>query len=168
MATDPPVSVEVTQDELRDLIRAMRAEADGKELRKELAKSLRDDLKPHADRARNGALSIPDGGSATSPKLRPAIARSIQPRVNLTMRGAGASIRARRTPRVRDFANAPKRTNSRKGWRTQSWGNGQWRNQVGKIGWFDDAMQNVGPDAKATIRRIVDEMAQRIAQRTGG
>lgn len=166
--TNGPVGVEVTQDELRDLIRVMRAEADGRQLRAELAKTLRGELKPHADRARNGALSIPSGGSATSPKLRPAIAKSLQPRVNMTMKGAGASIRARRTPRVRDFANAPKRTNSRQGWRTQSWGNGTWRNQVGKIGWFDDAMENVGPEATQAIRRIVDEMAHRIAQRTGG
>lgn len=165
---NPPVAVEVRQDELRDLIRAMRAEADGRELRKELAKSLRDTLKPHADRAKNGALSIPGGGSATSPRLRPAIAKGVQQRVNLTMRGAGASVRARRTPRIRNFTNAPKRTNSRRGWRTQSWGNDQWRVQMGKPDWFDNAMRGIAPEATADVRRIVDEMARRIAQRAGG
>lgn len=168
MAGNPPVSVEVRQDELRDLIRALRAEADGKELRKELAKSLRDTLKPHADKAKNGALSIPSGGSATSPKLRPAIAKGVQQRVNLTMRGAGASVRARRTPRIRNFTNAPKRTNSTKGWRTQSWGNDVWREQVGKPDWFDNAMRGIAPEATADVRRIIDEMARRIANRTGG
>jgi vacuolar-type H+-ATPase subunit F/Vma7 len=163
-----PVSVEVRQDELRDLIRALRAEDDGKVLRKEMAKALRDTLRPHAERAKNAALSIPSGGAATSPKLRPAIARSIQPRVNMTMKGAGASIRARRTPRIRNFSNAPKRTNSRKGWRTQSWGNDKWRVQMGKVDWFDNAMRGVEPEARAQVKQIVDEMAHRIASRAGG
>lgn len=163
-----PVGVEVRQDDLRDLIRAIRAEDDGRVLRKELAKSLRDTLRPRAQQAKSGALSIPSGGTATSPQLRPAIARSIQPRVNMTMKGAGASIRARRTPRIRDFPNAPKRTNSRKGWRTQSWGNDQWRVQIGKVDWFDNAMRGIAPEATADVKRILDEMARRIASRAGG
>lgn len=160
-----PVGVEVTQEGLRSLLRALRSEADGKDLRKELRKELKDVLKPRADRAKNGALAIPSQGAGTSPALRPAIARGIQPRIDLALRNPGASIRAKRTPRIRGFANAPKRTNSRKGWRTQSWGNDEWRVQFGKIGWFDNALQGVGPEAREAVAKVINDMAERIANR---
>ncbi|MGY0060863.1 hypothetical protein ACWY4P_30685 [Streptomyces sp. LZ34] len=146
-------------------MRALREEEDGRALRRDLAKGLREAVKPYAEGASNAALSIPSHGSSASPALRPAIAKGIKPQADLTARRTGARVRVRRTPNVRGFSNAPKRTQSRKGWRTQSYGNDRWRVQFGKIGWFDDAFNGVESQAREAIFRAMEDMARRIAER---
>lgn len=160
-----PVDVSVTQDGLRALLRALREEEDGRALRRDLAKGLREAIKPYAVRASNAALAIPSRGSGTSPALRPAIAKGIKPQADLTARRTGARVRVRRTHNVRSFSNAPKRTQSRRGWRTQTYGNDKWRVQFGKVGWFDDAFIGVESEAREAIFRVMEDMARRIAER---
>jgi len=68
---DPPVDVSVTHDGLDALVRAIRAEADGKELRKELATNLRAALQPAIGDARAGIMGMASAGMGTaSPGLR--------------------------------------------------------------------------------------------------
>lgn len=160
---DDPVDVTVTQDGLHSLLRAIRAEEDGKELRKELARNMRDALKPAADRAKSGIMGMASSGPGTSPALRPAIAKKIRPEVKLGGRWTGARVKARKTPAIRGFANAPKRTQSAS-WRTQSWGRG-WREQHGKVDWFDRAMQANAAAYRAAVAEAMEAMAARIASR---
>lgn len=162
---DAPFDLSVTHEGLDSLVRAIRAEEDGKQLRKELAKEMREALKPAAALAKSGIMSMSSAGPGTSPALRPAIAKRIRPEVKLGGRWTGARVKARKIPGIRGFANAPKRTQSASGWRTQSYGNGVWRTQNGKVDWFDRAMEGRINDYRAAVARAMENMARRIAAR---
>lgn len=164
MAEEPPVDVEVSIDGLDSLVRALRNEEDGRELRKELAKNLRDALKPAAADAKSAIMAMP-ASQSVSPGLRTGVARKIAPEVKLGGRWTGARIKAKKTPGLRRFANAAKRLQQQAGWRTQSWGRGQWRTQTGKVDWFDRAMDPVAPRARQAVNDAMEAMARRIRDR---
>lgn len=154
-----------TIDHLEGLVRALRAEEDGKQLRKELAKNMREALKPAAVQAKSGIMSMASTGR-TKPALRPAIARRIRPEVRLGGGyWAGARLKARKTPNIRGFANAPKRTQSADGWRTDTFGRDEWRVQFGKREWFDRAIEADKPLYRRKVYEAMEDMAGRILAR---
>lgn len=150
---------------LEALTRALRAEEDGKALRKELAKNMREALKPAVVQAKTGIMSMQATRTA-SPALRPAIAKRIRAEVKLGGGyWSGARVKARKIPGIRGFANAPKRTQRPSGWRTDTFGRGQWRVQMGKVDWFDRAMEPDAARYKHAVAEAMEAMAQRIADR---
>lgn len=156
----------VTTEGIDSLVRALRAEEDGKPLRRELGRNMGRSLQPAAADAKAGIMSMASAGMGTSPALRPTIAAKIRPEVKLGGRWTGARIRARKTPGLRGFANAPKRTQSAKGWRVQTYGNGTWRVQHGKVEWFDRAMTPHRGEYMRAVHEAMDAMARRIAERS--
>lgn len=167
MAEDPPIEMSVQAEGLQALLGAIRAEEDGKTLRKELAKDLREALKPAAAAAKSGIMAMSSTGQ-TSPALRSQIARRIRPEIKLGGKWSGARVKARKTINVRRFPNAPKRTQSAKGWRTDSFGHNtseSWRVQHGRVEWFDRAMQGDEAKYRAACQRALERMAARIAAR---
>ncbi|MER8042709.1 hypothetical protein [Streptomyces sp. NPDC094032] len=151
---------------LAALTRAIRAEADGKELRKDLARNMRESLKPAAALAKSGIMSMASAGPATSPGLRSSIARKIRPEVKLGGRWSGARIKAFKTKNIRHFPNAPKRTNRPRGWRHLVYGRpDSWVTQHGKTKWFDHSMSGVEPNAREAVERAMEDMARRLASR---
>lgn len=168
MPDDALISMRVQHTGMEALVRALKAEEDGKILRRELAKNMRAALAPAATLAKSAIMAMSSAGPGTSPGLRSEIAKKIRPEVKLGGRWTGARVKARKTLGVRGFANAPKRTQSRKGWRTQTYGNGVWRTQFGKIEWFDRAMDGQQSRYRAAVQEAMDAMAQRIADRTRG
>ncbi|WP_326597748.1 hypothetical protein [Streptomyces sp. NBC_01803] len=166
MAGDgPPFDVSVQPEGLDALVRRIRDEEDGKNLRKELAKNLREELKPAATLAKSGIMSMSSSEPGTAPALRSSIAKRIKPEVKLGGRWTGARVKSRKTPGIRGFANAPKRTQAKAGWRTQSWGNGTWRTQQGKVDWFDRAMEGRLNQYRQACMKAMEAMAARIAGR---
>lgn len=163
---DPPVEFEITTEGVNALLGALRAEEDGKALRKELAANLRKALKPAAEKAKGGIMAMGSSGPSMSPALRPAIAKRIKPEVKLGGKWTGARVKARKTPNIRQFANAPKRTQSSKGWRTDTFGRDQWRTQHGRTEWFDRAMRGDEAKYKAECMKALEAMAARIAARS--
>lgn len=161
--------LEVKVEGLEALVRALMAEADGKTLRKELARNLRAALKPTVSRAKSEAMTIP-GGSRThaAPRMRQQIARRIVADVRLSGRITGARIRARKTTGMRDFVNAPKRTQGRKGWEHPTFGDkGAMVVQRGRLEWFDKTTKASEPEARAACLHALEDMARRIAMRAG-
>jgi hypothetical protein len=157
--------VSTSSNDLENLVRALRQEEDGRELRKELSKNLRDALKPAADSAKNAIMSMESSGSSNStPALRTQIAKKIRPEVRLTGRSTGARVKARKIPNIRGFANAPKRT-QQETWRTQTFGNNEWREQRGKLNWFDNAMHEKPEEYKRACIDAMEDMARRIINR---
>jgi gas vesicle protein len=163
----PPFSLRVeTHDGLAALVRAIRAEEDGKELRKELAKNMRDALKPGAQEAKSSIMSMSSGGLRTSPALRSSVAKKIRPEVKLGGRWSGARVKAFKTKNVRGFPNAPKRLNRASGWRHPVYGNREvWVQQRGKVDWFDRAFNGREGVYKAAVEQAMEAMARRIAAR---
>ncbi|WP_234443507.1 hypothetical protein [Streptomyces sp. NRRL B-24484] len=159
------MEVSVDTEGLDALVRALRAEEDGKELRKELARNMRDALKPAVADAKAAVMAV-TANSTASPALRAGVARKIRPEVKLGGKWSGARVKAKKTPNIRGFANAAKRLQQAAGWRTQSWGRG-WRVQHGKVDWFDRAMQPVAPQARRAVLDAMESMARRIRSRAG-
>ncbi|MFD5425208.1 hypothetical protein [Streptomyces sp. NPDC127084] len=164
----PPFELTCTTEGLDALVRALRAEEDGKELRKDLAKNLRGALRPGAARAKSAIMAMPSAGTGSGPGLRAGIAKKIRPEVKLGGRWSGARIKAFKTPGLRGFANAPKRTNRREGgWRTLTYGKEPWRTQTGKRGWFDESFINDADQYREAVHEAMEAMARRIAARAG-
>ncbi|MFE1749006.1 hypothetical protein ACFW88_00370 [Streptomyces anandii] len=163
----PPFTLGVeTHDGLAALVRAIRAEEDGKQLRKELARDMREALKPGAAEAKSQIMSMSSAGLPTSPALRSSIARKIRPEVKLGGRWSGARVKAFKTKNVRGFPNAPKRTNRAGGWRHPVFGSREvWVQQRGKVDWFDRSFQGHEAQYKAAVEAAMENMARRIAER---
>jgi hypothetical protein len=163
----PPFSLGVeTHEGLAALTRAIRAEEDGKQLRKELAAGMRDALRPGANEAKSQIMSMSSAGLATAPALRSSVARKIRPEVKLGGRWSGARVKAFKLKNVRGFANAPKRLNRPGGWRHPVYGNREiWVQQHGKVDWFDRAFQGREGQYRAAVEAAMENMARRIASR---
>lgn len=155
-------------DSLAALGKAMRAEADGKQLRKDLAKELKTIIAPIVGDAKGAATGMQTGGlEHDGEPLRSAIARRIVGEVRFSGRATGIRIRAKRKGMPRGFEHAPKRTNARGGWRHPVWGNKEvWVTQVGTPDWFDDVMKDQRPEARAKCLAAMEETARRIKART--
>lgn len=165
MATE---HVEVDRRSLVLLVAALRKEADGKELRRDLVRNLRAVATPALQAARAAILAMPSM-STREPGLRASVAKQTKISVTTTGRRAGIRIRALKTGMPRGFRNAPKRLNSRKGWRHPVFGNREvWRSQMGQPGWFDDTIPPFKPAAVAAAAAAMDAVARRVSQRTRG
>jgi hypothetical protein len=164
----PPFDLQATHEGLEALVRALRQEEDGKQLRKELAKNMRTALRPGAAAAKSSVMTMASAGMGTGPSLRSAVAKKIRPEVKLGGRWSGARVKAFKTPNIRGFTNAPKRINRRNGgWRTLTYGHEPWRTQTGKPGWFDDSFTNDADAYRAAVYEAMEDMARRLAARAG-
>lgn len=165
----PPFELRATHEGLDRLVQALRLEEDGKALRKELAKNMREALKPGAEQAKGSIMGMVSLHGGAQPALRSAIARKIRPEVKLGGRWSGARVKAFKTKNVRGFPNAPKRTNSARGWRHPVWGNqDNWVHQRGKLEWFDKAFRGREGIYSQAVHQAMEDMARRIADRAGG
>lgn len=163
----PPFQLECTHEGLDSLVRAIRSQGDAKLLRKELAKNMREALKPGAAMAKSSIMAMSSvGPGTTSPGLRSGIAKKIRPEVKLGGRWSGARVKAFKTRGLRGFVNAPKRTNRRDGgWRTLTYGHEPWRTQYGKRHWFDEAFEGQDARFRQAVLDAMNDMAERIAAR---
>lgn len=155
--------------DLVELARALKAEEDGKQLRKDLVRNLRTAVQPAAKGAKQAALAMPSKGHA-GPSLRRDVAKRIGVQVKTGGRSVGVKVRATGT-RVRGFTNAPRLLNSRKGWRHPNIGAGR-RGQSDWVAqrsprpeWFDKEMRRRDPEYQRAVRAAMDDMAKRIARR---
>lgn len=167
MASTASLNLELTADNLRNISNALKAEEDGKELRKELTKNMREALKPGAARAKSSIMSMASTTPHDGPALKTSIARKIRPEVRITGKFPGAKIKAFKTKNLRNFPNAPKRTNRSSGWRHPVYGNTEvWVQQTGKVRWFDRAFEGEQAHYKRQVQLAVADMVNRIASRT--
>ena len=167
MTDTSSLGMELTPVNLRNVSRALRAEEDGKQLRKELTRSMREALKPGATEAKSGIMAMSSSGPGVAPALRSSIARKIRPEARISGKFPGAKIKAKKTPNVRGFANAAKRTNRAAGWRHPVYGNREvWVQQHGKVKWFDRAFEGQEARYKRAVQEPLAEMINRIASRS--
>ncbi len=148
---------------LRDLGRALKGEADGKKLRRDLSKELRDAMGPAVSSLRGNIAGMSSQGRRVGAPLRSSIARQIKAEARLSGRSTGVRVKATKKRMPRGFENAPKRTNSDKGWRRMVFGDQDvWVEQVGKPGWFDDEMPQHAGEARAACERAMRKAIARI------
>lgn len=170
MADAASLSVKVNShgaDGLQALGKAMRAEEDGKALRRDLARQLKQIISPIVSEARGAATGMPSAGlEHDGEPLRSAIARRIVGEVRFSGKATGIRVRAKRKGMPRGFEHAPKRTNARGGWRRPVYGNKEvWVTQIGVPGWFDDVMKDQRPEAQRQCMQAMEDTARRIKMR---
>jgi len=158
-------AVQVDTSDLRRVAQVLRSVEDGKELRKQLIKDLKSATEPAVAEARSAVMAIPARGTA-QPALRATVARKIGTQVKLSGRSAGVSVRARKTPNLRGFKNAPKKLQQRGGWRHPVYGRG-WTTQQGRADWFDEPMQGAREPAIRAVKETLNNFAQDLARRLG-
>ena len=160
--------MEVDEKSLRLLVAALRAESDGKELGRSLARELKAVAEPALQAARGALMSMPSG-SHEAPGLRSTVAARTTIRVRLSGKHPGVSIRSSKSGMPRQFNNAPKRLNAAKGWRHTVFGDdSKWVTQLGMPGWFDDTIPRFKPAAQRAAKKVMDDMARRIDLKTRG
>lgn len=160
------VSLSVDQRDIALVTSALRREADGKDLRKELIRSTKKALDPAVTEVKGAIMAMSSAGDPrVGPPLRQTIASRIRAEVRLSGRASGARIRAKKTPSIRGFANAPKRTNRTAGWRHQVYGGG-WVHQTGRPLWFDNEMKHNRAEYRRAVLDVLEDMARRIASRS--
>lgn len=159
-----PILLTVEQKALQELARALKEHEDGKKIRRELAKNLREALQPAITQIKAGLWGVGSGDiKPDGEPLRTAVAKNIKAEARLTGRSTGARVRAKKTPHVRGFANAPKRLNRRKGWRHPLFGHNIWVQQMGNPGYFDDPLQERRDDYRKAILQVMEDTAKKIA-----
>jgi hypothetical protein len=167
VASTEGLSLELTPENLRAISKALKAEEDGKQLRKELTRNMRDALKPGATDAKAGIMSMASATPHGGPALKSAIARRIRPEVRISGKFPGAKVKAMKTPNIRGFANAAKRTNRASGWRHPVYGSREvWVQQHGKVKWFDRAFEGQEGRYQRAVQFALADMVNRIASRS--
>lgn len=154
------VELEVQGDweRLRRIHRAMRRTAEGKILRREMHAAIKRTLEPYVDILRSRIRSMRSRGKGPRPGLRETIAA----RIRVSVKSSAVRIVVGTTARVRGFTTAPARTDQGI-WRHPVWGRRTvWVEQIGQKGWFSQTLLPVRSEAKEAIRRILDEMAEKL------
>jgi len=162
----------IEQERLKMVAKALRHEADGKQLRKELLASIKAALEPLRDEVRNSILSMESAGLPHEGEpLRQAIANKVIVQVRTGGRATGAGLKAGRKGMPRGFEHAPRRLNAKKFrhpvfQRTTKKGVfiDVWVNQIGKPRWFDDPIRDRRKEFVGKVEDVVKAMAQRIAR----
>jgi hypothetical protein len=149
---------------LLDMARALRAEEDGREIKRDIVKQLRKTAGPVRQAVRAAIRSAPTRGHSGR-SIRSAISQKVQVVAKLSGKAVGARIVAKETSSTRGFTNAPRRYNSPAGWHHLTFGEEPEQFQIGKPGWFDDTIADRKRDFRAAMEEVVKEAAQRVARR---
>lgn len=164
------VTMEVDTEALKRLAKAFKEDANGKRFKAELAAGLRRAMQPTKDKTRSEIMSLPSAGlrRGGSP-LRSAVARQVRAEVRLDARDPSAALMAGNNGMPRDFKMAPRRLNQARPFRHPVFGRrdgpNDWVTQRTKRGWFYRPQRAGAKQYRAAIKRIMDDMAERLARR---
>ena len=158
--------IRIDASDLARVARAMRAEADGKQLRKELVAELKTAVAPAAAAVAGKLRAMPHSSAAqASPAMGSYLASRTKVQVRTSGRSAGVAIRIPQTPNLRGFRYAARRLN-RDGWRHRVFGHDVWVEQRSPIkGYFDDTIKPDRDKYRQVVLDILTRFAQRIARR---
>lgn len=160
------IDLSVDAQALQALGRRLRDEADGKKLRRDLAKNIRQALEPAKQEVRSGLMGMSTAGlPVDGPPLRATVLKGLRAEARLTGRSTGARLRMRKTPQLRGFKNAPKRLNSKKGWRRQVYGQDIWVVQTGAREYFDGPITRGRARYRAAVLTAMNDTARRITRK---
>lgn len=150
----------------RKAFRALKAEEDGKELRRDLVRNLKAIVEPAAAEARAKLLATPTKGlEHPPPPLLATVARKTKTFARATGRRAGVGVRVP-DDAVERFPYAARRLNDAK-WRHPLFGNRRkWFNQTGSPGWLTATLDAAKPGAQAAVAEAVAEALKRLERRS--
>lgn len=155
----------VDDEYMRRVVAAMKKEENGKELKRDLTRRLREIAKPAHMEAKRTITAFPSkGGPRDGQPLRQAISQRTKIEVRMAKRGTGVKIRIKGNGMPRQFKYAARRLNRDKGWRHPVFGDREvWVAQSSpNPNWFDDIMKRRKREVKPQIEEALRDMARRI------
>lgn len=160
------LSVDEQSNGLRALARAVAAESDGKQLKKELAAELRRVVEPIRSRQVARIMSIPSKGHPGR-GLRESVAHQTKAGVRFGGRNVGINIMQRARGMPRNFQFAGRALNRAAGWSPKSLGGVIFHQHARPTEWFDQPGHGAGADAMRAAQQVMERMAARLAARAG-
>lgn len=170
-------TVQIDQTSLHLLVHALRSEANGKALRRDLRVGLRAAAEPAAFATQVAVLTAPSKhqGKATKNQedvrsLREVVANAVKVHTSLGSKRPSVDIRAHKAGMPRGFTRAPKYLNRMRPWRHPVFGNREnWVDQYpGHPGWFDDTIPLHRPAFIKAATEAMNNVARRISAKTRG
>lgn len=155
-------------DDLRRVARQLRAAGNGKALRRDMTKGLRQGAKPAVAAVKAAALDLPDKAGNASPGLRRQMAAATGVQVRTTGRQAGVRVRISRQ-RMGDKASLAKVTNVGR-WRHPVYADKSkprsewtWVPQTSRPRWFDRASASAAGPVRRELKRVLDDIERKLA-----
>lgn len=145
------------------LKRAMAEASDGKILKRELSKQLRDLMNPLVAKQRAKVLSLPSSGPSHGESMRQAVARQTKAQARWSGRNMGVSVIQRARSMPRGFQYAGRMFNRAEGWNPTTLGGETVHQQIRPAGWFDNQTDGVRPEALHGIEQALEATAVKIA-----
>lgn len=153
-----PVELNVDQEQLRAIGRRFKDEADGKQLKKDLATQIKGVAEPAAASVRAAITALQ--GVPTESKTRVASKTKVSVRLAGAKTGATVFVNKNAAP---GFQNAARSFNSA-GWRHKAWGRDVWFPQASSNpGFWDEEMKKFSPDVIEAVGEAVQDMNRRLA-----
>lgn len=160
-----PVELNIDQRAVQKVAKAVKAELDGKDLRKDLITELKTAVAPGVSAVKSKLQSMPQASVPSSPAIGSFLASRVVPQVRLSGQRTGVSVRIKKTPQLRGFTNAARRLNQAS-WRHKVFGRDVWVEQTSPIqGFFDDTLAKDKPLYRAGVVAALEKMARRIKER---
>jgi hypothetical protein len=150
------------------LKKAMAEAADGKVLKRELAKELRGLMNPLVAEQRRRVLALPSHGESHGQSMRQAIARQTKAATRWSGRNMGVQVVQRARSMPRDFRYAGRLFNRQEGWNPQTLGGETIHQQMRPAGWFDDPTTGKRPEIAHRIHEALERTAVKIASSVHG
>jgi hypothetical protein len=156
--------IEVTgAEDLRRASAQLRTVADGKAMRRDLMKGLRQGVLPAVASVKAAALALPAHGPKST-GLRRRIARATSPQVRTGGRNPIVRVRISRRG-MGDQAALPRVLNERQ-FRHPVYGNRDlWVSQRGVPGWFERAIRPTEPAVRKEMEAVLDRLEKSLAHR---
>jgi hypothetical protein len=167
MPDKPKLSLTVDQQALQAVRKAILAEADGKQLRKDLRTELKDAVSPGVSDVKGKLRSLANSGTSKTQgqPLGSMLANKTKAGVRLSGRLTGVSVRIPRTPGVRGFTFAARWLNRGK-WKHPVFGHKTEVEQTSPIkGYFDETLAAGKDKYRRAVLEALEKMARRIAAR---
>lgn len=166
-----PIAFSIDQRAFQAVARAMRQQADGKELRRDLIREMKSAVRPGVDEVRARARAMPHTSRRKTPHapLGATLARKTTSTVNLTGKRTGVRVKIKRTPELGGFTYAARRVN-RGHWRHPVFWRvplvQRWVTQTSPLkGFFDDTLRRHRAEYKKGVVDALEKTARRVARR---
>lgn len=161
-----PAEITWGEKRLVRVAKALKSEEDGKAMRRDMVKEFRGALNPTRNKVRAAIRSMPSKGSRRGGmRLRSRVAAKVMVQIKPAGKFPGATLKAKKTPNIRKFRNAPKRLNQ-KSFSHPAIGNPRQRvRQVGKPGWFDKTVRADRAAHRRAARNVLKAAEKRLERK---